>query len=222
MSEYEMLTIQQANKSFNLSVIVAIISFLSLAAVYYDYRHRKNKERAEKSVDIAKVFAQKIITPLSFLYAFFEKNEIDKIIKKVHFLKFEDFDIDELKSNYLSDDIQNYLKQMNNNDPENKIRSIITDTLNILEYLSMYINTKVADEKYIYNSLHQQFLQSIWLLYFEISLVNTDNKDKYYTNIIQLYNVWKKKYIKAIKKEDKFKQKQKKMKKKLLLPNPNI
>lgn len=114
------------------------------------------------------------------------------------------------------------MNYLNENDPEHNIRAIICDTLNNLEYMCMYIATNVADEKCIYNSLHQQFLKAIALLYFEISFTNTDNKDKYYTNIIHVYNLWKAKYIKATKKEDKYKKKQKKMKKKILLPMPKV
>ena len=75
--------------------------------------------------------------------------------------------------------------------------------------MCMNIVTKVADEKYIYNSLHQQFIRVINLLYIHISLTNTDNKNKYYTNIIYVYNIWKDKYIKAEEKEKKLKKKMK-------------
>lgn len=88
--------------------------------------------------------------------------------------------------------------------------------------MCMYITSEVADEKYIYNSLHQQFLKTISFIYFEISLVNTDNKDKYYTNIIHVYNLWKNKYIKAQENEEKLKEEQKKIKKKLSAKTPKI
>lgn len=104
---------------------------------------------------------------------------------------------------------------MNTNDPQHTLRGTICNTLNNLEYLCMYIATNVADEKYIYNSLHQQFLKCIALLYFEISIANTDNKDKYYTNIIHVYNLWKKKYLCVV-------QKEKKLKKKLLPSNHKV
>lgn len=222
MSEFELLTIQQGDKNFALSVIVAVISFLSAFLVYWDYKNRKNKERAEKSIEIAKSFAQDIVDPISILFAFFEKFDIKKVIDKANFIQLEDFDIEELRNIYSENDIADYVKKMNDNDPKHEIRTIICDTLNKLEYMCMYIATDVADEKCIYNSLHQQFLKTISLLYFEISLANTDNKDKYYTNIIHVYNLWKNKYIKIVKKEDKFKEKQKKMKKKLLLPTPKV
>ena len=87
------------------------------------------------------------------------------------------------------------------------LATLIMETLNELEYISMYISTNVADEKYIYNSLHQQFFKAISLLYISISLINTDVKDKYFTNIIKVLDIWKKKYIKHEKKEMKFKKK---------------
>ena len=73
MSEFEILTIQQNNREFILSLAVAIISFLSALLVYFDYRHRKKKERAEKSISIAEKFANNIIDPISIIFAFFKK-----------------------------------------------------------------------------------------------------------------------------------------------------
>lgn len=222
MSEFEVLTLQQESRNFYLAIIVAIITFFSALLIYIDYRNRKKKEKAEKSIEIAKEFAKDIIGPISVLYAFFESFEIDKIINKVKFLHFEDFDLEELKSHYHEIDIIEYKKLMDQNDPEHEIRCISRDILNSLEYLCMYIATNVADGKYIYNSLHQQFFKTISLLYFEISLINTDNKDKYFTNIIHVYNQWKKKYLKDIKNEEKFKKKKKKMKMKFLPSTPKI
>lgn len=222
LTYFELVSIQQADREFLLNVIVAIVTFLSVLIIYLDYRSRKRKERAEKSIEIAKVFATKIIDPVSQLYGFFETFNIDTIIKKIDFIELEDFDFEELTSLYSSKDIDSYKKVLDTNDSEHKYRRLICDTLNNLEYMCMYISTNVANEKCIYNSLHQQFLKAISLLYFEISLINTDHKDKYYTNIIHVYNLWKNKYIKAIKRENKFKKKQKKQKKKLLLPVPKI
>lgn len=203
LTQFEILTLQQEDRSFYLAVIVAIITFVSAIIVYCDYRNRRNKERAEKSIHIAEEFAKNIIQPISLLDAFFEKTNIDKIIKKINFLDLEEFDNEELESIYSQEDIANYEKLMKTNDPEIKFGTLICDTLNRLEYLCMYIATNVADEKYIYNSLHQQFMSAIALLYFEISTPNIDDKDKYYTNIIHVYNLWKNKYIKATEKQDK-------------------
>lgn len=207
MTEYEILSLQQANRDFYLNFAVAIITFISLSIVYWDYRSRKSKEKAEKSIRIAEDFAKNIIARISIISGFFEKYELDKIINKVNFYKFTDFDYDELKQLYNESEITNYENILKENDKEYTYKKIIVDTLNELEYMCMYIATKVADEKYIYNSLHQPFIKCISLLYFNISLINTDNKDKYYTNIIQVFNIWKNKYIKAEKREKKIKKK---------------
>lgn len=230
MNEFEMITIQQENNEFILSIVVAIVTFVSVVVVYIDYRNRKNKERAEKSIEIAKDFALNIVEPLSIIHTFYKEYNIDKILNKVHFLKLEDFDIEELTNLYSEHDINEYLDIIEKNKIYNdkNIKNIIGNVLNALEYHCMYISSEIADDKYIYNSLHQQFLKSIALLYIEISLINIDDKDKYYTNIIHVYNLWKDKYIESMKKElkilkkqKKLNEKQKKLKKKLL-PSPKI
>lgn len=73
--------------------------------------------------------------------------------------------------------------------------NVLTKILNQLEYFSMYFNTGVADESVVYQSLHQSFMYTIKVLYFDISIRNNVGKDKYYTNIIQLYNSWSEKYM---------------------------
>lgn len=69
-----------------------------------------------------------------------------------------------------------------------------TDILNKLEFFSMYFNSEVADEGTVYQSLHQTFLKAVKLFYYEIAVRNNKGCDKYYTNIIQLYNTWNRVY----------------------------
>lgn len=73
--------------------------------------------------------------------------------------------------------------------------SIVTETLNNLECFSMYFNYGIADEKTVYQSLHQTFRSTIKLLYLKISQTNKDGKDKYYTNTIELFNKWNERYL---------------------------
>lgn len=125
MSEFEILTLQQANRDFWLSVIIAIVSFVSAYIVYKDYKDRKNKERAEKSIQIAKEFAYDIIAPLTQIHDFIKEIGIGQIINKIDFLKLEDFDIDELTSLYSKNDIDKYKKIINENDQNLEIRNMI-------------------------------------------------------------------------------------------------
>lgn len=206
MSEYEKICIEQVNRDYRLNVIMFIITFVSVLLVYIDYRNRKSKESAEKSISIAETFAKQIIEKLSIIHAYFEVYKLTELTEKCQFLYFSNFDIEELKNLYSQEDIDKYVKILSSinveiEDKRESLKSIICDTLNELEYLCMYITTKVADERYIYNSLHQQFLKVISVLYIEISLSNTNTKDKYYTNVISVFNLWKKKYYKAEKKE---------------------
>ncbi|MDD3335390.1 MAG: hypothetical protein PHI98_07720 [Eubacteriales bacterium] len=71
--------------------------------------------------------------------------------------------------------------------------------LNTLEWVAMLINTRVADEAVIYQSLHQVFLRYVRLEYPAIALMNSDKRacDQYYTNIIQLYRLWEGRWLEA-------------------------
>lgn len=220
LSAYEQISIQQANRDFWVNLIIAIITLLSVIIVYIDYRNRKEKERAEKSINIAEEFAQSIIPQMSILFGCFEKINLSQIINKNKFINFTDFDNDELYELYSNEDIKAYQKLLSEKrkftfrDKEFDLEDFIIVLLNELEHMCMYISTKVADEKYIYNSLHQQFFKAISSLYISISLINVDNKDKFYTNIIDVFNLWKNKYIQYEKNEKKYQKQQNKLKNK--------
>lgn len=211
LSYFEQLTIQHNNRDFILNVIALVVALLSVIAFYIDYRSRKSKERAEKSILIAKEFAEDIIVRTSLIGDIFTDNGLTKIITKVKFSRLEDFTVEELNSLYSKEDIYKYYKALENIDNtidkqfnEKSISIYLGKLLNSLEYMCMYIATEVADGEVIYNSLHQNFLNTIHLLYIFIASSNSDNKDKFYTNIIYVYNNWKEIYIRACKKEEKY------------------
>lgn len=95
--------------------------------------------------------------------------------------------------------------------------SLVDEVLNTLEYVCMNISSHAAGANFIYQSIHQIFFDTINILAFEISIRN-DGKysDKFYTNIIYVYNEWQKIYKKSRKNETD----QKKQSKKIL--NPKI
>lgn len=70
----------------------------------------------------------------------------------------------------------------------------LSGILNNLEYFSMHFTHKTADESVVYQSLHVTFLEIVRLLYFDICFNNlTTSEKKLYTNVIELYNLWKNK-----------------------------
>lgn len=82
-----------------------------------------------------------------------------------------------------------------------------SEALNQLEYICMDISSKATDSKFIYQSLHQMFLRTVRTLAIEISVHNYNFSDKYYTNIIHVYNDWTSRYIKDLKIERRKKEK---------------
>lgn len=82
--------------------------------------------------------------------------------------------------------------------------SLVDDVLNELECICMDISSQAAGSKYIYQSLHQIFFRTIKILSVEICLRNDGQYcDKYYTNIIHVYNEWTKQYERDLKREEK-------------------
>ena len=82
------------------------------------------------------------------------------------------------------------------------------ELLNQLEWFSMHFMSDIAEEKTVYQSLHQIYLKTIKLYYPHIAYLNRKGiKDKYYCNIIGLYVKWANIYHKE--KEDEVKRNKK-------------
>ena len=125
-------------------------------------------------------------------------DEEDKFLKETIFNKITDKTIlnKYLTLNKKARDII-YYKQKINTYYHNQLIAL----LNKLEYFAMTFNTNLADEKIVYPSLHQSFLKIVKYMYPHICNLNSgESADKYYTQIIELYNLWKGRYIKDLKK----------------------
>ena len=67
----------------------------------------------------------------------------------------------------------------------------ISGLLNELEWFAMNCKYGLADEELMYQSLHQTYLSTVWMLYYYISHRNENNEDKLYTNLVWLFIEWR-------------------------------
>ena len=157
----------------------------------------------------------KIINPNNFKYTDFknfDKNEIvclyedDEIFFKIR----ENLKSEELQQAYLkyiwkrisltNDNLPkeyiftteeaHKIFKLNNKELPFRFTELITNTLNSLEYICMNLSSQAAGSQYVYQSLHQIFLLTVKTLAPIISLNNSNHFDKYYTNIVHVYNYW--------------------------------
>lgn len=80
---------------------------------------------------------------------------------------------------------------------------LVETTLNHIEAVCINISSKAAGSQFIYDSLHQSFLNIIEILSIKISKRNYNNVDKYFINVIDVYNMWNKQKNKDIQKFNK-------------------
>lgn len=72
------------------------------------------------------------------------------------------------------------------------LNELVCATLNNLEFFAMHFNYEVADKNTVYQSLHQTYMEIVQLLYYDIAANNETGEQKLYTNVIELFNEWKK------------------------------
>lgn len=147
---------------------------------------------------------QIIINPVAFKY---DKLADDLVKKELSKINEEDLNEDKMKE--VINKIEKSMNYKINKDLKDVLNKSIylylkdqENLLNKIEYFSMCFVSKVADENVAYQSLHQTFIKTIEYLYPNIAMINRDPKSKYYTNTIELYNLWKNRYLEYEKKEN--------------------
>lgn len=129
-----------------------------------------------------------------------QKNRITAIINSTRFLKIivdnaSIFSKEPLYNKIIVKDGDKFIETVEIN--QNKVmnyfgNNIICETLNNLEYFSLHFNYGLADIRTVYQSLHQTYLEIIHMLYYDISINNKQGTQRLYTNVIELFNAWKK------------------------------
>lgn len=145
---------------------------------------------------------------IDFDYLYFRVLESRIMTKSEYKEKHDDKDN---RHKYTSEEAQKLFILDNSSFPFH-FSSLVDEVLNTLEYVCMNISSHAAGSMFIYQSLHQTFFDTINILAFEISLRNNGKySDKFYTNIIYVYNEWQKIYKKSILNEKNKKNQNKKM-----------
>lgn len=210
----------------------------ALWSMYQFVKSRTSKQQ-EKASEIASKFANNLIEKLGLISkTLLSNSEIAKIVKTIDnsTVPLSQFTIYEIKEifndehifkkvdNILkSDEIQktytDFLKDKYSEQEKQKFSEkfpvLVESTLNELEAICINISSQAAGSQFIYDSLHQYFLSTVKILSITISSNNSNNVDKYYTNIIQVYNMWTKQKNLDIKKLNKTNSKINKMHKKV-------
>ena len=179
-----------------------------LKKFFNDYENNKDKYNILSNIE--KIAPQDI-------YMFMKDYDEDKYTQqKLEYFysnSFKMFDLKKEIEDLKDKELKMYRLQYNTDLPFfmgsmfNDIYLLFTDNLNRLEYFSMNFIADIADDNIVYYSLHQVFLSYVEICYFHIAEMNSKGaKDKYYTNMIELYKKWKKRYLEAVEKENKAKE----------------
>ena len=188
----------------------------------HQYIKSKLSKQQEKASQIATDFADNLIEKMGLISKTLLKNSyIQKVtsifdnhpeclsqfttfeIEDILVAENEDEDVDVFKnfkdilcSEDTQKEYQNFLNEKYSEKEQEKFNSkfpvLVESTLNHLEAICITITSQAAGSEFIYDSLHQTFLKTIKILAVLIAANNNNNVDKYFTNIIQVYNMWNK------------------------------
>lgn len=214
---------------------------LFFTAIWSMHQYMKSRlsKQQEKASQIATDFADNLIEKMGLISKTLLKNTYVQKVTSIfdnnpeslsQFTTFEIIDIlndedvfEKFKNILLSENTQKeyqiFLNEKYSKNEQERFNTkfpvLVESTLNHLEAICINITSQAAGSQFIYDSLHQTFLNTIKILAVLIASNNNNNVDKYFTNIIQVYNMWNKQKNKDIMKLRKTQKKIKKMQKRM-------
>lgn len=71
------------------------------------------------------------------------------------------------------------------------LNEIVNKTLNNVEYFAMNFTHNISSEIVVYSSLSATYIDMIQILYYNIAKNNCNDENRYFTNAIKLFDIWK-------------------------------
>lgn len=208
---------------FNWQIWLAIMT-AGCGLIWALYQHNKNKKirQQERASEIADDFADNLMERFALICdTLMDNPDIEKMVKTIvqskQLKQFTNVEIVKILKNkkcfeqysnivHSEDTQKKYQKLLDEKYNEHEQQNfeshfpcMLENTLNHLEAKCINISSEAAGSQFIYNSLHQSFLYVVELLSIYISSINLNNVDKYFTNIISVYNMWNKQKERDIK-----------------------
>lgn len=200
--------------------IIAVISAVIAFAAYMYQRAEKRKKFACEIADryatsflpriryIGKVLEQIELSAITANFSNFEKFDEDELKTKLS--THPQMNCDEFEAKFdaiTKSDLQEALSYSGNakymqaiheallaNQQCGKIgvafHKFVLDMLNELEGMAISLKYNIADEKIIYQALHQTYCKHMKNWYYFIAVENHSNENRYYSNIISIYMTW--------------------------------
>lgn len=198
--------------AYYVSQIISSV-FVITGAVFAVIQYKKQRKltRISNAIDLAKYFATDIIDRACLVYAVFRDDKeimaiIDKHLEEIQDAKY--INSNEYEQIFSQEEREKYDKFLDkkikiSEDKVIELSDILQDTINELEHCSISFNTGLAEEKAVYQSMHQVILNLFPCAYPWIGSINQNGVDLYYTNLSELYARWTQIRKKALKKEAK-------------------
>ncbi len=197
----------------------AVIGIWQYVLTARSERAKIKNEKIQRAINLAEYYKDNILPALTTYEYIFEKTGMKSILGNIDVKRMEQFDSNEWKgilSKRKRDQLRTLMKSdkfidivlqfTDANDAsksgdgdkayqKRKISSEMNNILNNMEYFAMSFTHGTADESVVYQSLHQTYLELVQLFYFNIAMNNKPTEAQYYTNVVELYKIWRKRSL---------------------------
>lgn len=203
ISVEQLVNLMEKVQTLELSnVVMQIVAnvFVVIGAIFAVYQYIKQKKltRVSNAIDLAKYFATNIVDRACLVYSVFcDNKEILSIILE-HSQEIRcarDFNKKEYEKIFTEEERKKYSEFIKkrikiSGDRTIAISDIMQDAINELEHCCINFNVGLAEDKAVYQSMHQVIFNLFPCVYPWISSINESSVDLFYTNLCELFVRW--------------------------------
>lgn len=154
-----------------------------------DNKIRDERQSIKLAIDLCECFKNKIMLKAESIRNLQSKLPIYEKIKSQNF---QFYNFAELNEMLETEEYRKILKNFFNNDENKMLINECNSLLNELELFAMSFVKEIADEEIAFPTLQAVYIRFVETCYPIICVSNIDSTDHYYTNVVSLYSIWKK------------------------------
>lgn len=186
-------------------VAVALIQYLSNNE---ELKAERIRQSIVKAAELADEYCNEIIPYSNKLAVLYSGEKMNRLLDQIKQEDLTMFNQEEIKNKFNENIILvwtagmvNEYAKINNLDMHkkesyttalNEMGKFMAEFANRLESLCIKLNTGIADEATVYQSLHSNFILNVQMLYFPLSYDNTSESERLYSNVRDMYRTWNK------------------------------
>lgn len=185
-------------------VVIALLQYMGNNE---EIEKQRKRQSAIKAAELADEYCDEIISYSDAMAELYSCEELKEILSRIEKKELTAFNVEEMKEKFGENFFNTWIMLIIGQymvihnlrvdkdgfkQAKNEVFKLVVNFSNRLESMCIKLNTGIADESTVYQSLHKNFIMNVHMLYMYMANCNKNEYDRTYSNVRDMYKKWNK------------------------------